>query len=166
MARPNIAALTNATASPIAVLNKILDAMSVGVFPRKASYFNGDVNTLVPTIDSIYLLGAGVTNGVAGELIVFRSASLSSQVAYPIAIGTIVDGYTKILGDWSLVPWTDGSVLINNSSTLNIPVFVGKVFVGNSTAVTYTSSMIIQGQNPANNGSALIISNGVTVYVS
>lgn len=156
---------SNGITSPENWINFILDLLSFSAIHAPAQYVNAIPGTIVP--GQLYLVGTGSNFATPGTIAVFLTPLASSIIGIIPDNGTVVDGWTKIAGDWVKSEFVNNSQVVvapTVATVFNLPTS----FEGVCTLVNNGTSTVQVNAGPGRTGKGQIgvaLTEGVyTIY--
>jgi hypothetical protein len=124
--------------SPQSWINEILDLLSYSSTPSQIEYITATPGTIIP--GKLYLVGTGSSFATPGTIAVYLTPFPGSIHGIIPPIGTVIQGWTKIAGDWVRNEFYNGAHVILTpgvATTYILPTdFDGVCTVINNSATT------------------------------
>lgn len=107
----SLPSFTSGITSPESWINSILDLLSFSTVSPPAQYITAVPGSIIP--GQLYLVGAGGGSvATPGTIAVYLTPSAISILGIIPPDGTVVDGWTKLTGDWVKTEYVNGSQVV------------------------------------------------------
>lgn len=166
----NLPDFTNGISNPDTWINQILNTLGFCDFTRQPIPITGIPSTIFPGVP--YLILAGSTYSLPGNVVIFLSSLPSSAVSILTPVNTVIGAYTNSASNWVQSIWVHGAVVrVTSTGALTIPstfdgVLTLVVPVSGVTLVAPGKTLIGAAGLPISIGVHQVYQNSTTVLIS